>query len=158
MPQAIDRLLKVKDLMTKNVITIDSKHNAMDAAKLMKSKKIASLVVTKGNMPFGIVTERDFVRLICAENLQSKDTKLIDITSSPLITVKPDATIEDAAKMMAKNKIRRIVVVEDDAIAGILTATDLAAYLIKHRRGAKQVLLALTRNVKSVGSRYIFEV
>lgn len=144
--------------MTKNVIMIDSKYNAMDAAQLMKDKKIASLVVTKENVPFGIVTERDFVRLICAESLQSRNTKLIDITSSPLITVKPDATIEDAAKMMAKNKIRRIVVVEDDAVAGILTATDLAAYLLKHRRGTKQVLLALTRNMKSVGSRYIFGV
>ncbi len=144
--------------MTRNVITIDTKYNAMDAAKLMKDKKIASLVVTKRSVAVGIVTERDFVRLICAENLQSKNTKLVDITSSPLITAKPDATIEDAAKMMAKNKIRRIVVVEDDVIAGILTATDLATYLIKHRRGAKQVLLALTRNVKSVGSRYIFGV
>lgn len=144
--------------MTKNVIMLDSKYNAMDAAKLMKDKKIASLVVTKGNVPCGIVTERDFVRLICAENLQSKNTKLIDITSSPLITVKPDAIIEYAAKMMAKNKVRRIVVAEDDAVAGILTATDLAAYLIKHRRGTKQVLLALTRNMKSVGNRYIFGV
>lgn len=144
--------------MTRNVITIDTKYNAMDAAKLMKDKKIASLVVTKRSVAVGIVTERYFVRLICAENLQSKNTKLVDITSSPLITAKPDATIEDAAKMMAKNKIRRIVVVEDDVIAGILTATDLATYLIKHRRGAKQVLLALTRNVKSVGSRYIFGV
>lgn len=144
--------------MAKNVIMLDFTNNAMDAANLMKDKKIASLVVTKGNVPFGIVTERDFVRLICAENLQSKNTKLIDITSSPLITVKPDTTIEDAAKTMVKNKIRRIVVVEDGAVAGILTATDLAAYLIKHRRGAKQVLLALTRNMKSVGSRYIFGV
>lgn len=150
--------LKVKDLMTKDVITIDVKYNAMDAAKLMKEKKIASLVVTKGNTPFGIVTERDFVRLVCAENLPVKQTKLIDIVSSPLITVEPNASVEEAAKVMAKNKIRRIVVVENDAVVGILTATDLAAYLIKHRKGAKEVLLALTRNVRSVGSRYIFEV
>jgi CBS domain-containing protein len=143
--------------MTKDVVTIDVENNAMDAAKLMKEKKIASLVVTKGKMPFGIVTERDFVRLICAENLQSKYTALIEITSSPLITIAPNVTIEDAAKLMAKKKIRRIVVVEDDNLVGILTATDLAAYLIKHKRGAKQVLLALTRNMKSVGDRYIFE-
>jgi predicted transcriptional regulator len=89
--------------------------------------------------------------------LQSKYTALIEITSSPLITIAPNVTIEDAAKLMAKKKIRRIVVVEDDDVAGILTATDLAAYLIKHKRGAKQVLLALTRNMKSVGDRYIFE-
>lgn len=150
--------MKVKDLMTKDLITIDVENDAMDAAKLMKEKKIASLVVTKGKMPFGIVTERDFVRLICAENLQSKHTGLIEIASSPLITIAPNVTVEDTAKLMAKKKIRRIVVVENDNVVGILTATDLAAYLIKHRRGAKQVLLALTRNMKSVGSRHIFEV
>jgi len=144
--------------MTKNVITIDARDDAMDAAKLMKEKKIASLVVTKGNIPFGIVTERDFVRIICAKNLQSKQTKVANIASSPLITVDPDAPIEDAARIMAKNRIRRIVAVENDAIVGILTATDLVIYLIKHKRGTKQVLLALTRNMKSVGDRYIFGV
>ena len=150
--------MKVKDLMTKDVVMIDLKHNAMDAAKVMKNKKIASLVVTKDKTPFGIVTERDFVRVVCAENLRSKDTNLIHITSSPLITVDPNTSIEDAAKVMAKNKIRRIVVVENDTVAGILTATDLAAYLMKHKRGAKQILLALTRNMESIGSRYIFGV
>lgn len=144
--------------MTKNVITIDARDSAMDAANLMKEKKIASLVITKGNIPFGIVTERDFVRIVCAKNLQSKQTKVVDIASSPLITVDPDASIEDAVRIMAKNRIRRIVAVENDAVVGILTATDLATYLIKHKRGAKQVLLALTRNVKSVGERYIFGV
>jgi len=130
----------------------------MDASMLMKKKKIASLVVTKRNRPFGIVTERDFVRMICADNLQSKHTKLIDITSSPLITADPKATIEEAARIMAKNDIRRLVVVENDTVVGILTATDLAAYLVNHKRGAKHVLLALTRNMKRIGDRYLFTV
>jgi len=148
--------LKVRDIMTKDVVTIDLKQNAMEAAKLMKEKKIASLVVTKGNTPFGIVTERDFVRLLCAENLQSKYTRLIDIVSSPLITVRPDISVEDAAKVMAKNKIRRLVIVEDKNIVGIVTGTDLAGYLAKREKGAKSVLLALTRNMESIRNRYIF--
>jgi len=148
--------LKVRDIMTRNVITIDLKQNAIDAAKLMKEKKIASVVVTKGETPFGIVTERDFVRLLCAENLQSKYTRLVEIVSSPLITVGPDISVEDAAKVMAKNKIRRLVIVDDGNIAGILTATDLAGYLSKHKKGAKSVLLALTRNMESIRNRYIF--
>jgi CBS domain-containing protein len=141
--------------MTKNVITIDVTQNAMDAAKLMKEKKIASIVTTKENKPFGIVTERDFVRKICSENLRSKETRLVDIASSPLITVSPNATIEAAARTMADKKVRRLVIVDNEKVAGIVTATDLATYLVRHRRGAKEVLLALTRNVKSVGDRYI---
>ncbi|MEM2761099.1 MAG: CBS domain-containing protein [Nitrososphaerales archaeon] len=148
--------MKVKDLMTKKVITIGLEHDALDAAKVMKNEQIASLVVMKDSKPYGIVTERDFLRRVCANNFQSKNTKLVDITSSPLITIDPNATVEDAVKVMVENKIRRIVVTEKDTVVGILTATDLAAYLIKTKRGAKQVLLALTRNAKSVGERYIF--
>lgn len=142
--------------MTKDVITIDLKQNTMEAAKLMKEKKVASLVVTKGKTPFGIVTERDFVRLLCAENLQSKYTSLIDIASSPLITVGPSISVEDAAKVMAKNKIRRLVIVDDGNIVGIVTATDLAGYLAKREKRAKAVFLALTRNMESIRNRYIF--
>ena len=142
--------------MTKDVITIDLKQNAMDAAILMKQKKIASIVVTKGKTPFGIVTERDFVRLLCAENLQSKYTRLVDIASSPLITAGPDISVENAAKLMAKNKVRRLVIVDDGNIVGIVTATDLGGYLAKHKKGAKSVLLALTRNMESIRNRYIF--
>jgi CBS domain-containing protein len=141
--------------MTKNVFTIDVKRNAMDAAKLMKEKRIASVVVTKGETPFGIVTERDFVRLVCAENLQSKYTRLVEIVSTPLITVGPDISVEDAAKVMAKNKVRRLVIVDHDNIAGILTATDLAGYLSKYKKGAKSVFVALTRNMESIRNRYI---
>jgi CBS domain-containing protein len=148
--------LKVRDIMTKDIVTIDLKQNAMEAAKLMKEKKIASLVVTKGKTPFGIVTERDFVRLLCAENLQSKYTNLTDVVSSPLITVGPNISVEDAAKVMAKNKIRRLVIVDDANIVGIVTATDLAGSLAKRERVTKSVLLALTRNMEDIRNRYIF--
>ena len=56
---------------------------------------------------------------------------------------------------MTKNEIRRIVVTKNNTVMGILTATDLAAYIVTHKRGVKQVILALTRNVK-VGDRYLF--
>ncbi len=148
--------MKIHDIMTKDVITVDSKQNAMEAAKLMKEKRIASIVVSKATRPYGIVTERDFVRLLCAENLQSKNTPLINITSSPLITVGPDISIEDAAEVMSKNKIRRLVIVDDGNILGIVTATDLAGYLAKRERFAKSILLALTRNMENIRNRYIF--
>ncbi len=149
--------------MTKDVITIGLHQNAMEAAKLMKEKEVAALVVTEGKNPlivskrvFGILTERDLVRSICAENRQSKNTPLADIVSSPLITVGPNISVEDAAKVMVKNKIRRLVIVDDENVLGIVTATDLAGYLAKHKKGAKSVLLALTRNMESVRNRYIF--
>ena len=147
--------MKIRDIMTSDVITIDLKQSAMEAAKLMKDKRIASIVVTKETTPYGIVTERDFVRLLCAENLQSKNTPLINITSSPLITVGPDISVEDAAKVMSMNKVRRLVIADDGNILGIVTATDLAGYLAKREKGAKEILLALTRNMENIRNRYI---
>lgn len=99
-------MVLVKDLMTKNVISIDLRKSVSDAAVLMREKKIGSLVVTDGETPIGIVTERDFVRRAMANKLSS-DKAISKIMSKPLVTIDPDSSLEEAARLMLEKKIRR---------------------------------------------------
>jgi len=115
----------VRELMSKNVVMLDLEKTAYDAARLMTEKDISTLVIAKDNEPIGIVTERDFVRRICWKDMKSSQIKLREIMSSPLITIGSDMPIDIAAATMAERKIRRLVVVRDGKMSGILTGTDL---------------------------------
>lgn len=115
----------VSELMTKNVVTMDVNKSALEAASLMMAKNISTLVLTKNNEPIGIVTERDFLRRICVKNLKASEIKLEQIMSSPLVTIEPTVPIEMAAAAMEEKRIRRLVVVQNRKMLGILTGTDL---------------------------------
>jgi CBS domain-containing protein len=115
----------VKDIMTKTVVTIDVSKTVYEAAQLMSAKGIGCLVVTQNDVAVGIVTERDFLRRIVAERA-SFDQKISAIMSNSLITVEPDSSVRDAARLMATNKIRRLPVVKAETLVGILVASDLA--------------------------------
>jgi CBS domain-containing protein len=133
----------VKDIMTKNVVTVDVSKTVYEAAQLMSAKGIGCLVVTENDVAVGIVTERDFLRRIVAERA-SFDLKISAIMSKTLITVDPDTSVRDAARLMATNKIRRLPVVKAEALVGILVASDLARQAGKQSAG-EGVLEALGR-------------
>lgn len=133
----------VKDIMTKNVLTIDVNQTVYEAAKLMSAKGIGCLVVTENDVAVGIVTERDFLRRIVAERA-SFDLKISAIMSKSLIIVDPDTSVRDAARLMATNKIRRLPVVKAEKLVGILVASDLARQAGKQSVG-EGVLEALGR-------------
>lgn len=133
----------VKDIMTKNVVTIDVNRTVFEAAQLMSAKGIGCLVVTENDVAAGIVTERDFLRRIVAERA-SYDLKISAIMSKSLITVDPDTSVRDAARLMATNKIRRLPVVKAETLVGILVASDLARQAGKQSVG-EGVLEALGR-------------
>lgn len=122
-------MVQAQDLMTKHVITIEQDKNAHDAAKLMEANDIGCLVVLKDGRPFGIITERDLVRRVCARNLLGQDVPLNSIVSRPIISVSPDTSLEEAAQAMSHCGIRRLLVESDGRVVGIITATDLARHL-----------------------------
>lgn len=130
--------------MTKQVITINAQHTILDAAKLMEEKSLGCLVVLDGEKPVGIVTERDFVRRVIARELPN-DTKISEVMSKPIRVIDASASIRDAARIMMENKIRRLPVVEESKLVGIVVASDF----LRHRAHAKtfmeQVLEALAR-------------
>jgi CBS domain-containing protein len=120
----------VKDIMSKNVVTVDANKTVVEAAVLMSEKDIGDLVVIDGNTPIGIVTERDFVRRILAEG-KSADSKVSEVMTSPLRVIDPDATIKEAARRMVNKGIRRLPVIKDNKLVGIITTADFARHLSK---------------------------
>jgi CBS domain-containing protein len=120
----------VKDLMTKNVVTIDAGKTVIEAAALMSENDIGDLVIMDNNVPVGIVTERDLVRRVLAEG-KSTDTKLSEVMTAPLKVIDPEAPIKEAARRMVNRRIRRLPVIKDNKLVGIITAADFAKHLSK---------------------------
>jgi CBS domain-containing protein len=118
----------VKSLMTKRVLTIESKETVLEGAKLMSQKEVGDLIVVDNEMPVGIVTERDFVRRIMARG-KAFDTKISDVMSSPLVTISPDASVKGAARKMVKHRIRRLPVLKEHKLVGIIVVSDFARHL-----------------------------
>ena len=137
-------MAKVRDIMQKNVITIEKTKKAQDAAIILKDKEISFLVVVNDNKPIGIVSERDIVRKIVADNKESQSTPLETIMSKNFKWVEPNASIESAVQKMLNNNIRRLVVLEDGELAGVITQTDLTEFL-----RSKILINATIENIQS---------
>ena len=121
---------KVKDFMTKGVLTVDEEKTIFEAAELMSQKEVGDVVVLKGEIPRGIVTERDFVRRVVAKKTPL-DAKISDVMSKPLITISPEASLKEAARKMVNRGIRRLPVVEQHKLVGIIVVSDFARHLSK---------------------------
>lgn len=123
----------VGEIMTKKLETIAISNSAQEAAKKMRDKNVSSLlVIDNNNNTIGIVTERDLVRKVCVNDASSKHTMIQEVTSSPLITIDAISSIEVAADVMTQNKVRHLLVVEDNDInkpLGIITPGDFTDYL-----------------------------
>lgn len=116
--------MRVKEIM-KKVITIDRRATVKEAASLMSKKGIGSLVITTGNLIIGIVTERDILKHISHSN--NLHTSVEDIMSPDVITIDSAASIDEAANLMFQHKIKKLPVVENGKLLGIITATDIIA-------------------------------
>ena len=99
-----------------------------EAAKLMRENRIGSVVVVNGGSGevLGIITERDLVRRVLAENKDVMTVKVSDVMTTPVVSIAPNEDIVDAAQLMRKNEIRRLVVMEGGKLIGIITANDIA--------------------------------
>jgi len=118
------RTVCVKDIMTKAVVSVDAETTVSDAAKMMEDIKIGAIVVTENNTPVGIVTDRDFAIKIVAHAYPT-DTKVKRVMSSPLYSISPDESIRMIADLMYTRGIRKLPVIDNDKVIGIVTATDL---------------------------------
>jgi len=119
----------VKEAMKKDVKTIRPSDTVKDAAVLMNENRIGSLVVVSGTGAVtGIVTERDILTDVVATGKNAVDVKVEDIMTKELITISPEKSLEDAADLMTKNKIKKLPVIEGGKLLGIITATDLICY------------------------------
>ncbi|MHA1873999.1 MAG: CBS domain-containing protein [Candidatus Heimdallarchaeaceae archaeon] len=116
----------VKEIMKKNVITVNAKDSVFDACNKYKEYKIGCLVVVEDGSCVGIVTERDLIERTICENRDPKSTKINEIMSTDIKTVHALDTVEKALGVMKKFNIKKLPVVVDKGIVGMLTVTDIS--------------------------------
>lgn len=119
----------IKDIMTKNVVTVDHEDSVFAAAQAMAQDPDAAgyVVILQQGRPTGIVTERDIVHKVVAQKRSLSKTKIASIMSMPLITIDPDADFLTAPELMQEHNISKLVVVKDDILYGVITAKVVAS-------------------------------
>jgi CBS domain-containing protein len=116
----------VKDIMSNPVITTEEEAPSNKVALLMDENKVGAVVVTnKEGQPLGIITERDLVIRVLSKNLRPDAVKAREIMTSPLVTIEPEATINEAAKRMSRIDIRRLGVLYKGNLVGIISSKDI---------------------------------
>ena len=125
--------LKVKDVMTKDVVTVQKEAPLTEAAHLMIGSKLSCLVVVDGQKPVGILTERDFIKKMSMEKETKKALHVADLMTKKVITTECGTSLMDAQKLMKSNNFRKLIIAEKDALKGILTQTDLCRAVARLR-------------------------
>jgi len=121
--------MQVKDIMKTDVLTVQPEISVVEAAKLMTEKHVGSLIiVNKKGKIIGILTERDILTDIVAKGEDLKNFLTKNIMSKHVIKINPEKTIEEASKLMVKKKIKKLPVVKNGKIIGIITASDIVKY------------------------------
>jgi CBS domain-containing protein len=115
----------VEEIMSRNPRTASSDITAQSAAKIMKQEDVGSLIIIEDGAAVGMLTEKDLVQKIVAAGRSPSKVIIANIMSTPLITIGPTESVADAAKRMANLKLRRLPVVKDEKLVGVLTENDL---------------------------------
>lgn len=127
--QLVHRMsLVVQNIMVSNVITTERRTLVIDAVKIMNQHGIGCLVVMENGSPVGIVTERDLLKRVLGQSKNPKKIGVQEIMSSPLIVAKPDMEIDEVTKLMFGRKIKKLPIVEDGKLVGLVTFTDLLSF------------------------------
>lgn len=121
---------KVADIMTRALISVNPSTTIFQVAKMMEMGGFGAIIVKEDNLPKGIITDRDFAIKI-AVNKYPLDTPVHKIASYPLQTISSNESILAAADLMSTRKIRKLVVVDDGKVVGIITSTDIVNQLAK---------------------------
>jgi CBS domain-containing protein len=111
--------------MRTNVVIVDEGVSVAEASMSMRKKSEGCAIISRQGRPFGIVTERDVTWKVAGKGLDPKNVKVAEIMSRPLITIDPDADLIEAAKIMKQHKIRRLAVITEGTLYGVLKAADI---------------------------------
>jgi CBS domain-containing protein len=116
----------VHDAMTEDPRSIDQSASVVEAARLMRAEDIGSLPITDGDKLVGMITDRDITTRVVADAADPQMTSVGDVYSRDLISVEPDEDLEDALRLMARHQVRRLPVVENGRLVGIVAQADIA--------------------------------
>lgn len=121
----------VKEAMVTEVVSIDKNKSIFDACQIYKKFKIGCLLVTDSERCVGIVTERNIIERTICEHKDPENTKIYEIMSSDIKTINPLNTLEEAVIVMNKNNVKKLPVIQNDDIVGIITVTDISRAQLK---------------------------
>jgi len=121
----------VKQIMSNSIVSVDSSVSATNAAKMMEDTGVGAVVVLENNLPVGIVTDRDFAIKITAHSYPI-DTPVRRLMSSPLISIDPNSDLWVASDLMSTRNVRKLPVIDDDKVVGILTSSGLVKHIADH--------------------------
>jgi CBS domain-containing protein len=118
---------KIREVMTTNPRTVDPTTTIVDAARMMRDEDVGPIPIVENNQCAGILTDRDIVLRVVAEGRDPTTTTVGDVASRDLITIDPEQTLDEAARLMAQHQVRRLPVCEEDGnLVGIVAQADLA--------------------------------
>ena len=120
--------LWIKENLYSSVLSLNSTVASSDAAKLLEDSKTSAIVVLENQIPVGLVTNRDLMIKIVAHSYPL-DTPIRRVMSTPLISISPDTEIKDAIDLMMAKKIRKLPVIKNDEVLGIIVASEIAGEL-----------------------------
>jgi CBS domain-containing protein len=122
------KTITIEDVMTKSVISVDASMTINETAKMMEDAKVGAVIIMENNVPVGIVTDKDFAVKVAAHAYEIS-SPVKQIMSSPLLSINSDESVRNAADLMFERGVRKLPVLNDDKVVGIITATDIVNLL-----------------------------
>jgi CBS domain-containing protein len=133
----------VRDAMTENPRSIGVSASVVEAARLMREEHIGSLPITEDERLVGMITDRDITTRVVAEAADPKTTSVGDVYSRDLISVEPDNDLEEALQLMSRHQVRRLPVVENERLVGIVAQADIALTLTENEQRTGELVEAI---------------
>ena len=146
--------MKAEDVMAREVVTLDEDVSAKKAAEIMAQEGVSAIIVTSEGKAKGILTERDILKRIVAEDKDSRKTKVKEIMSSPLVTIEPSTDLEKAAHLMFEKKIKHLPVIHENRLIGLISLQDICKLQPEILRILRQAM-ETPKNLQKVLKCYI---
>ena len=134
----------VRDAMTENPHSIGASASVVEAARMMREEHIGSLPITDDEQLVGMITDRDITTRVVAEAADPMKTSVGDVYSQDLITVEPDEDLDEALQLMARHQVRRLPVVENGRLVGIVAQADVALALRENEQKTGELVEAIS--------------
>ena len=141
----------VRKAMTEVPRSIGPSASVVEAAQLMRDEHIGSLPITDGDTLLGMITDRDITTRVVAEAADLATTSVGDVYSQDLVSVEPDKDLEEALGLMARHQVRRLPVVQDGRLVGIIAQADIALTLREDEKKTGELVEAISE--RSEGER-----
>ncbi len=139
--------MQVRDIMVSDVKTINKDATIKEAATMMSEYRIGSLIVVEDSRVVGIITERDVMKKVVAESKDATKTTVKEVMEKEVIMIRPDTDIEDAVEIMMEKQIKKLPVVEGNALVGIITTLDICTASPKTIEKLGEMLLITKKKI-----------